>query len=128
MTTVTASGDQLNFSIDQGSQRVLTLQCNNSDGTPFNFTGVLVEFTAEGTDAVQTVKILSTDSGNPDGSVVMATPTNGLVTLTLSPVATEALYQNRGGFSYWALWAYPATSAAYPLIEGQITPNRVAQP
>jgi hypothetical protein len=128
VTTVTASGDQLNFSIDQGSQRVLSFQCNNSDGTPFNFTGVTVEFSAEATDAVQTVKILSTDSSNPMGSVSIPTPANGVVILTLYPAATAAMYLNRGGYSYWALWAFPATSSAYPLLDGQITPNRVAQP
>src|ERR1700761_9613722 len=113
MTTATASGDQLNFSVDQNAQRVLTFQLNNSDGTPQDLTGIVLEFTAEGTDAVQKVKILSTDTGNPMGSVSVPTQANGLVTLTLFPEATAAIFTNRGGYSYWALWAQPGTSSAY---------------
>jgi len=113
MATATASGDQLNFSVDQGAQRVLTFQCNNPDGTPQNLTGIVVEFTAEGTDGVQTVNILSTDVSNPLGSVSIPTPANGLVTLTLYPTATLDLYNSRGGYSYWALWAQPGLSSAY---------------
>jgi hypothetical protein len=128
MTTATASGDQLNFSIDQGSQRVLSFQCNNPDGSAQDFTGIVVEFSAEATDTSQTVKILSTDIGNPLGSVSIPTPTNGQVILTLYPEATAALYSNRGGYSYWALWVQAGTSSAYTVLEGQITPNRVAQP
>lgn len=128
MTTVTAAGDGLNFSVDQGAQRVLTFQCDNPDGSAQDLTGIVVEFSAEATDASQTVKILSTDVSNPMGSVSIPTPTNGQVTLTLSPEATAALYSSRGGYSYWALWAQPGTSSAYTILDGQITPNRVAQP
>lgn len=127
MTTVTATGDQLNFSVDEGAQRVLTMTCYNPDGSVQNLTGVTVEFSAEAVDFVQTIKILSTDVSNPMGSVSIPTPTNGQVVLTLYPAATSALFGTRGGYSYWALWAQPATSAAYTIVAGQITPNRVAQ-
>lgn len=129
MTTATVvDGDSLNFSVDQGSQRVLTFQCNNSDGTPQNLTGIVVELSVEAVDGTQTVKILSTDMSNAMGSVAIPTPTNGLITLTLYPAATVAIYATRGGYSYWSLWAQPGTSSAYTLLEGQITPNRTAQP
>ncbi len=128
MTTVTASGDQVNFSVDEGAQRVLTFTCQNSDGSTQNLTGITVEFSAEATNATQTIKILSTDVSNAMGSVSIPTPANGQVILTLYPAATSALYAARGGYSYWALWAQPATSSAYTIVAGQITPNRVAQP
>jgi hypothetical protein len=128
MTTTTAAGDQVNFSVDQGAQRVLTFTCKNADGTTQDLTGIVVEFSAEATNESQTIKILSTDGSNPMGSVSIPTPTNGMVTLTLFPAATAALFANRGGFSYWSLWAQPATSSAYTIVDGQITPNRVAQP
>lgn len=128
MPTNTGSGDQLNFSVDRGAQRVLTIQCQNPDGSNQNLTGVVVEFTAEGTDFVQAVKILSTDVSNPMGSVSIPTPTNGTVTLTLSPTATEAIFDSRGGYCFWALWANPGTGSAYDILAGQITPNRVAKP
>jgi hypothetical protein len=122
------NSDQLNFSVDEGAQRVLTFTCENPDGTPQNFTGIVVEFSAQATDGTQTVKILNTDVSNSMGSVNIPTPTNGQITLTLYPEATEAMFDNRGGYTYWALWAQPNTSSAYTLLNGQITPNRVAQP
>lgn len=128
MTTATATGDQLNFSVDQGGQRVLTFTAVNPDGSTTNLTGITVEFTAEATNEVNTIKILSTDVSNPMGSVSIPTPTNGQIVLTLYPAATAALFASRGGYSYWALWAQPGTSSAYAIIDGQITPNRVAQP
>lgn len=128
MTTVTASGDQVNFSVDEGSQRVLTFTCQNSNGTTQDLTGIVVEFSAEATNFSQTIKILSTDSSNAMGSVSIPTPTNGQIILTLFPAATVALYNSRGGYSYWSLWAQPNTSSAYTIVAGEITPNRVAQP
>lgn len=128
MTTVTATADQINFSVDEGAQRVLTFTCQNPDGSTQNLTGITVEFSAEAVDFVQSIKILSTDVSNPMGSVSIPTPTNGQITLTLSPAATSALFGNRGGYSYWALWAQPGLSSAYTIVAGQITPNRVAQP
>jgi len=128
MTTVTASGDQVNFSVDEGSQRVLTFTCQNSNGTTQDLTGIVVEFSAEATNFSQTIKILSTDPSNAMGSVSIPTPTNGQIILTLFPAATSALYASRGGYSYWSLWAQPNTSSAYTIVAGEITPNRVAQP
>lgn len=128
MTTVTATADQINFSVDEGAQRVLTFTCKNSDGTTQDLTGIVVEFSAEAVNFVQTIKILSTDVSNAMGSVSIPTPTNGQIILTLFPAATSALFTARGGYSLWALWAQPNTSSAYTIVAGQITPNRVAQP
>ena len=128
MPTNTGTGDTLNFSVDRSSQRVLQIQCNNPNGSTQDLTGITVECSVEGTDFAQVVKILSTDVLNPAGSVAIPTPSDGTITLTLSPTATEAIYDSRGGYCFWALWANPGTGSAYPIVAGQITPNRVAKP
>lgn len=127
MPTNTGSGDELNFSVDRGAQRVLTIECKNPDGSNQDLTGIVVECSVEGTDFTQVVKILSTDVSNPEGSVLIPTPSNGTITLTLSPTATESIYDARGGYCFWSLWANPGTGSAYTLLAGQITPNRVAK-
>ena len=128
MPTSSVSGDQVNFTVDQGATRSLQFNCQNPDGSALNLTGIVVEMVVQAIDGTQTAKILSTDVSNPMGTVSIPTPSNGIVQVTLSPTATAAIYNNRGGYSFWALWAQPGTTTEYTIVQGQIVHNRVAQP
>lgn len=128
MPTATAVGDQLNFTADEGAVRTIAFTFQDSTGAPINLTGIVTEFVAEATDGTQLVDILSTDVSNPMGSLSIPTPTNGQVTLTLTSIATKALYVSRGGYVFWSMWYQPGSATSQSLINGSLTVRRVAQP
>jgi hypothetical protein len=127
MADVTVVGDQLNFVCDQGAVRSLGFTCQDDTGTAINLTGIVLEFVAEALDKTKVVSILTTDVSNPMGSVVVTDAVNGKVTLSLTAIATSAMYNSRGGYVFWSLWYQPGSGTSQALVDGQITVRRVAQ-
>jgi hypothetical protein len=74
----------------RGDTRVLNIQINNADGTPFDLTGSTVFFTLNASlnptdDGTDTTAALKTSTSS------FSTPTNGLAQITLTNTLTQPL-------------------------------------
>jgi len=109
--TVTSFDD-----IDRGESASAQFEIRNPDQTPTDLTGRTVEFAIRpGGDLVH----IRSGVDNPAGSVVV-TPAEGLITVTLNPVATAAIVT-----ATWTLWLDPDTDTADAVTSGTMRTRQV---
>lgn len=88
------SAAYLDIIIEEGATWVQIITIVDSSGTPMNLTGCTVTFKGYAPGKIIVID-LSTSSG-----IVLTSPTTGVLTITLSAAATEALDPNTGRIWY----------------------------
>lgn len=118
---------QANAYADAGYQWVETYTFTQTQGgPPIDLTGLVFEFVirpdVKNTSSPALVQVSSSGS-NSQGSISIPTPTNGIVTVTLTPAATTLLGQ---GSRPYTLLSGAGTSTASSWVTGSFTSRLVA--
>lgn len=103
-----------NLDMRRGNTFSVRFDFEDAPGTPTDLSGSTIVFYAQTGDNSTSI----TKKTGTDAEITMATPTNGQVTLTLTPVQTRdftAGLVNRYELEYW-----PAAGGQYTVLEGYL--------